>query len=187
MSLPLPGFSQLYNLGDRDLRKFAHNAYEGGLAGGAADKASALNIRSGLMTPGLAVLSTEAIIRTHVHGRAWNRTGSSKLTGAEHSQRNELLLAGHALVGAASLGKVAARSMLADVGPLAIRHLNVPVLLRVGMLSIQVVGDGHRRRTSAAPSWEELLADAAEPWQLSMAVDIDNQVRTQLHGAQFAV
>lgn len=54
------------------------------------------------------------------------------------------------MVGAASLGKVVARSMLDDVGPLAIRHLNVPVLRRIGMLSLQVVGDGHRRRTSEA-------------------------------------
>jgi len=187
MSLPLPGFSKLYDLGDRDLRKFVHNAYEGGLASNKPEKASALNIRSGLMTPGLAVLSTEAIIRTHVHGRAWNRTGTAKLTDAEHAQRTELLLAGHAMVGAASLGKVAARSMLEGVGPLAIRHLNVPVLLRVGMLSLQVVGDSHRRRASGAPSWDDLLADAAQPWQLPMAMDIDNQVAVRLRDPAFTI
>lgn len=180
MSLPLPGFSQLYNLGDRDLRKFAHNAYEGGLAGKTADKASALNIRSGLMSPGLAVLSTEAIIRTHVHGRAWNGTGSAKLTTAERAQRTELLLAGHSMVGAASLGKVAARAMLDGVGPLSIRHLNLPVLLRIGMLSLQVVSDNRKRRTSGASSWDQLLTGEARPWQLAAAVDIDAQLATQL-------
>lgn len=187
MSLPLPGFSKLYEIGGKDLRRFVHNAYEGGLAGGRANQASALNIRSGLMTPGLAVLSTEAIIRTHVHGRAWNRTGSAELTATEHAQRSELLLAGHAMVGAASLGKVAARSMLDGVGPLAIRHVNVPVLLRIGMLSLQVVGDGHRRRTSGAASWDELFANAAQPWQLPAAVDIENQTAALLNTACFTV
>lgn len=176
MSLPLPGFSLLSELGDRDTRKFAHNVYEGGLAGGRAHKNSALNIRSGLMTPGLAVLSTEAIIRTHVHGRAWNRTGSPALTVAEQSLRSELLLAGHAIVGAASLGKVAARSMLAGVGPLSIRHLNLPVLLRIGMLSLEVVADGRRRRSSGAASWDELLTLEVQPWQLAEAADIERQL-----------
>lgn len=176
MSLPLPGFSLLYELGDRDTRKFAHNVYEGGLAGGRAHKNSALNIRSGLMTPGLAVLSTEAIVRTHVHGRAWNRTGSPALTVAEQSLRSELLLAGHAIVGAASLGKVAARSMLAGVGPLSIRHLNLPVLLRIGMLSLEVVADGRRRRSSGAASWDELLTLEVQPWQLAEAADIERQL-----------
>lgn len=176
MSLPLPGFSLLHELGDRDTRKFAHNVYEGGLAGGRAHKNSALNFRSGLMSPGLAVLSTEAIIRTHVHGRAWNRSGSPALTVAEQALRSELLLAGHAMVGAASLGKVAARSMLAGVGPLSIRHLNLPVLLRIGMLSLEVVADGRRRRSSGAASWDELLALEVQPWQLAEALDIEGQL-----------
>ncbi len=152
----------------------------GGLAGKTADKASALNIRSGLMSPGLAVLSTEAIIRTHVHGRAWNRTGSAKLTTAERAQRTELLLAGHSMVGAASLGKVAARAMLDGVGPLSIRHLNLPVLLRIGMLSLQVVSDNQKRRTSGASSWDELFTGAALPWQLAAAADIDSHLATHL-------
>lgn len=176
MSLPLPGFTKLWEIGDQDLRRFVHNAYDGGLAGGASEYSSALNIRSGLMTPGLALLSTEAIIRTHVHARAWNRTGSASLSVAEHALRSELLLAGHAMVGAACLGKVAARSMLAGVGPLSIRHLNLPVLLRIGMLSLEVVADGRRRRSSGAASWDELFALEVQPWQLAEAVDIEGQL-----------
>ena len=175
MGLPLPGMTFLYQLDNREIRKFAHALYEGSTAG------TGLNMRSGLLTPGVSVLSTEVIIRTHVCARAYLRDGTLKLTPADRVLQTELLLAAHSLVGAASIGKVVMRALLADggplapteAGPLALRHLDIPVLLRIACLAVAVVDDEVCRRSSAAPSWEELLTGCVQPWQLESALDIE--------------
>lgn len=167
MSLPLPGWTLLYDLGGRRLRTFAHHAYLGGESG------AGLNLRSGAITPALSMLSTEVIVRTHVHTRALAETGTPVLSPSQAALRTELLLAGHSLVGAASLGKVTARAMLANQGPLALRHLNVPVLLRAGVLATHALRDSHVRSTSGALAWGELLASSVQPWQLDTAATVE--------------
>lgn len=153
MSLPLPGWTLLYEMPHRGLRKFAHDVYRGTALG------EGLNLRSGAATPTLAVISTETIVRTHIHARAAAQSGRAALSPAEKALRSELLLAAHAIVGAASLGKTLARSMLISTGPMALRHINVPVLLRIGMLAFEVRSDARTRTNSAAPEWREMLAD----------------------------
>ncbi|WP_280432232.1 hypothetical protein [Nocardia brasiliensis] len=151
MSLPLPGSSLLYELDNRELRKFAHAVYLGPSAG------NGLNLRSGLLTPSLGVLATEVVIRTHVHAKAYAVTGSADLDAGRQSLRQELLLAAHALVGAASVGKTAARFVTLDDQRrwLAVRHVNVPVLLRIGCLAVENVHEMRGHGTAAA-SWGEL-------------------------------
>lgn len=167
MGLPMPGSSYLCDLDNRQLRTFAHTVYEGSSIG------NGLNVRSGVLTPSLSVLSTEVIIRTHVHGRIFTQTGSAALDPAQQALRTELLLATHSLVGAASLGKTVSRALLLEKSPTAIRHLNIPVLLRMGTLAVGAMGDMKSRTSLAARSWDELLADSAQPWQLDAAYELD--------------
>lgn len=135
----MPGWSLLYELPWRKARKFAHDTYKGSNWG------DGLNARSGLVTPSLPVLSTEVIVRTHVHGRAYAATGSANLGHAQRTLRDELLLASHALVGAVALGKTTAIVLTGPGAPLslannaaAVRHLSLPTLLRVGVLAARV-------------------------------------------------
>lgn len=152
MSLPLPGWTWMYEAPYAGLAAFAEQVYRGGAPG------EGLNLRSGLATPTLAVVATETIVRTHVHARALKGSGSPALSAAEAALRSELLLAAHGLVGAASLGKTVARSFCAPTGPMALRHVNAPVLMRVGMLALEVRADVRGRAAAAAPEWTELLA-----------------------------
>jgi hypothetical protein len=165
-SLPLPWWTLLYELPWRDVRKFAHDAYNGSAFG------EGLNVRSGLLTPTLAVLTTEALLRTHVHGRALLVSGSARLDPSQEALRTELLLAGHSLVGAACLGKTITRWLVTSPA-IAVRHVNVPGLLRIGMLAVQVLRDAHGRRSSAAPDWDMLLRGVAQPWQLDAALELE--------------
>ena len=65
MSLPLPGWTRLYELPSRGLRTFADQAYDNGL-----------NIRWAALST-LPVLTTEVVVRTHVHGRAMLARGTA--------------------------------------------------------------------------------------------------------------
>ncbi|WP_172652405.1 hypothetical protein [Rhodococcus opacus] len=157
MSLPMPGSSWLYELDNRTLRAFAHEVYLGPSAG------SGLNVRSGILTPSLSVITTEVILRTHVHSRAYAATGSARLDEREQARRNELLLAAHSLVGLASAGKTLGRMIvLEDRKGMALRHLNVPVLLRTGCLAVQVAHDRRTRDRAVAQDWEALAADLVD-------------------------
>ena len=95
--------------------------------------------------------------------------------------RAELLLAGHALVGAASLGKAVTTTMATSPLPsvtrhaTAFRHLNWPVLFKVATTSLDVARDSRARRSTAA-SWDDLLAGVVAPWQLDEAVRLDAAV-----------
>lgn len=161
MSLPLPGWTALYQLPSRQLRTFAHQTYDHGL-----------NTRWAALST-LPVLTTEVVVRTHVHGRAMLARGTAVLQSAEAAQRSELLMAGHALVGAASLGK-ALTLALATRSPIrAYRHLNWPVLVRAATTSLQVAGDAQARDRNPGQSWDDLLAGVAVPWQLDAAETVD--------------
>jgi hypothetical protein len=161
MSLPLPGWTALYELPSRKLRTFAHQTYDHGL-----------NTRWAALST-LPVLTTEVVVRTHVHGRAMLASGTAVLQPAEAAQRSELLLAGHALVGAVSLGK-ALTLALATRSPIrAYQHLNWPVLVRAATTSLQVAGDGQARGRDPGRSWDDLLTVVAVPWQLDAADSVD--------------
>ena len=67
VSLPLPGWTKLYELPSRRLGTFAHQTYNSGV-----------NPRSGALST-LPVLSTGVVVRTHVHGRAVLARGSATL------------------------------------------------------------------------------------------------------------
>jgi hypothetical protein len=165
MNLPLPGWSLLYEMPNRDLRKFAHDAYAGTNSG------DGLNLRSGMLTPGLGMVATEVIVRTHTHLAAYRESGSPRLGRAATTRRNEMLLAAHAAAGAVSLSKTAAAAVAGET-VVAARHLNVPVLMRVGVLALKVRSDAALRATAGAPSWAELLEDEAATWTLPEAVTI---------------
>lgn len=155
MSLPLPGWTKLYELPVRDIRKFANEAYAGSPWG------RGLNIRSGSITPSLPVLATETIVRTHVHWNAYQASGSAHLSPSETSKLHEMLLAGHALVGAAALTH-AVTAGFGGEGPLALQHVNAPALIRTAVAARAVRADVKRRADLRPPTWDEL---AGLPWE----------------------
>jgi hypothetical protein len=165
MSLPLPGWSLLYEMPNRDLRKFAQDAYAGTNSG------DGLNLRSGVFTPGLGMVATEVIVRTHTHLSAYRETGSPRLATAGAAKRTEMLLAAHAAAGAVSLSKTAAAAVAGET-VVAARHLNVPVLTRLGRLALTVRSDAATRTAAGAPSWRQLLDEEAATWTLPEAVAI---------------
>lgn len=165
MSLPLPGWTLLRDMPDRELRAFGQEAYAGDHRG------SGLNLRSGMLTPGLGMVATEVIIRTHTHLAAYRETGSPRLATASSAKRTEMLLAAHAAAGAVSLSKTAAAAVAGET-VVAVRHLNVPVLMRVGMLALKVRSDAATRAASGASSWSQFLEDEAATWTLPEAAAI---------------
>ncbi|WP_278265358.1 hypothetical protein [Nocardia sp. AG03] len=165
MSLPLPGWSLLCEMPSHDLRTFANNAYAGTNSG------DGLNLRSGLLTPGLGMLATEVVLRTHTHLGAYRATGTARLTTAAAAKHTEMLLAAHSAAGAISLSKTAAAALAGETVTAA-RHLNIPVLLRMGMLALKVRSDAQARAQAGAPSWERLLADEAATWTLPEAITL---------------
>jgi hypothetical protein len=160
MSLPLPGWTRLNELPWRRLRVFAHQTYDQGF-----------NTRWAALSS-LPVLATEVVVRTHVHGRAMLARGEAVLQPVETAQRSELLLAGHALVGAASLGK-ALTMALATRSPIrGYRHVNWSVLVRAATTSLQVAGNEVRTRVPGR-SWDDLLLSVNGPWRLDAADEVD--------------
>lgn len=165
-SLPLPGWTLLNELPWPQAQTFARAVYMG-----ERDGAPGLTLRSGVLQ-NLPVLSTEVIVRAHVHLRAMHERGSVVLTEEEAALRDEMLLVGHGITGAASLGRTVAGALSSE-GPLSIRHLNVPVLLRVAGLGLVVA----RARTERLPEWSDLLDDLDAPWDLELAAEIEEAVR----------
>jgi hypothetical protein len=98
-----------------------------------------------------------------------------RLTEAERALQTELLLLGHGIVGATMLGKSMFKLLLTKNPVCAIRHLNVPVLLRIALLANTFGKDVRTRSDAAAPSWDDLLATWAEPWQLDTARGIEHK------------
>jgi hypothetical protein len=165
MNLPLPGWSLLCEIPIPALRKFANDAYAGTNSG------DGLNLRSGILTPGLGMLATEVVVRTHLHLAAYRSTGYSRLPTSTAAKRTEMLLAAHATAGAISLSKTAAAAITGETA-IAARHLNVPALMRTGHLALKVRSDTAARAEAGAPSWQQLLADEAATWTLPEAVTI---------------
>ncbi|MFC9840902.1 hypothetical protein ACFVKB_45180 [Rhodococcus sp. NPDC127530] len=99
----------------------------------------------------------------HVHALAYAPIGSARLDEREQARRNEPLLAAHSLVGIASAGKTLARMIvLDDRKGMAVRHVNVPVLLRIGCLAVQVANDRRTRVRAVAQDWDELAVQLLE-------------------------
>jgi hypothetical protein len=166
MSLPIPGSSLLYELDNETIRKFALHAYSGLRAG------EGLNLRSATVAPGMTALTTEVVVRSHVHLKAMRETGTFVLSPQEDRKRTELRLAAHSLVGAVSIGKATAQGLITK-HPAAIRHIQVPTLLIAGKAALQAVADASAARRASAPTWDQLVLDVAQPWQLDLASDID--------------
>lgn len=165
MSLPLPGWTYFRDIPDRDLRSFGQAAYAGDFHG------SGLNLRSGLLTPGLGMVATELVIRTHLSLASWRTDQTIRLTVPAKAKRTEMLLAAHAVAGATSIAKSTALA-IAGEGPIAARHLNIPVLLRVGRLGLSVAADSRTRERAGAPSWETMLEQEAATWTLPEAITL---------------
>ncbi|MFJ6096614.1 hypothetical protein [Williamsia muralis] len=170
MSLPMPGWTLLTELPSRDIRKFANTAYAG------TKDNPGLNTRTGTLTPSLAALSTELIIRTHVHARSYYVTGSPALSKSDSALQNEMLLAAHSVTNAVSLGKATAVAMLSKNGALAIRHLNLPVLLKIAEVGARVAGDYGERRAAQPDTWESLFEASVQPWQFETAAAVEQRV-----------
>ncbi|MGX1809362.1 hypothetical protein ACWIGI_26875 [Nocardia sp. NPDC055321] len=165
MSLPMPGWTLLYEMPSKAVRTFAHDAYSG------ANYGQGLNLRSGILTPGLGMLATELIIRTHSHLDAYCIDDTVRLMSSRTAKHAELMLAAHSAAGAISLSKTAAAAVSGE-SALAVRHLNIPVLLRIGKLALQVRADTAARASAEAPSWEQLLATEATSWTLPEAITL---------------
>lgn len=171
MSLPLPGWTLFREIPDRDLRSFAQTAYAGDFHG------SGLNLRSGLLAPGLGMVATEVVIRTHVSLISWRTDQMIRLAGRAQAKRAEMLLAAHAVAGATSIAKSVALAIGGE-GPTAARHLNIPVLLRVGGLALSVAADSRSREHADEPSWEAMLEQEAATWTLPEAVTLADLIVT---------
>ena len=153
----------LRELPNQKLREFGREAYAGDRRG------SGLNLRSGVLTPGLGMATTEVLIRTHTHLAFYAETGSFQLPTANSAKRSEMLLAAHTAAGAVSLSKTAAVAAAGET-VVAVRHLNVPVLMRIGMLALTVRSDAATRDAAGPTSWSQLLEEEAATWTLSEAI-----------------
>ncbi len=125
-------------------------------------------MRSGLLAPGLCVLTTEVVIRGHASWEAYQLHGSFALKPAEQRKRVEVLLASHALVGAATISNAVARGVLGE-GLLGARHLNLPVLMRAGGSALTLLDAERKHRQLEQPSWDDLLLGQRLPWNLDAA------------------
>ncbi|MEJ2866927.1 hypothetical protein WCD74_04065 [Actinomycetospora sp. OC33-EN08] len=166
-SIPLPGWTYLNELPWEGAQTFARYVYMG-----ERDGAPGLTLRTAALQP-LPVLAVETIVRVHLHARAVHERGTPALLPAERSLRDEMLLAGHALTAAGSLGRALATAYTTS-GPLALRHVNVPCLVRTGRLAHHVV---KARRDEPVPEWSELVARLEKPWRSDLVTDIDMAAR----------
>lgn len=169
MSLPIPGFSLLYESDNEALRTFALHAYKGLRSG------EGFNLRSAIAAPGLITIATEIVLRTYIHLSALRDHGSAVLTRAEERKKAELQLAAHSLVGAVSIGKAVTQALTFEYGPhpAHVRHVNIPTLVMAGKAALQVVRDVSAERRACAPTWDELVLDSAQAWQLDLACEIE--------------
>lgn len=161
MSLPLPWWSKLYESPHRDLRKLAANLYD------PVDAGTGLNMRSAFLSKSIPVAANEVVVRTKVHLDRYSQRGTfGSLSENTKLRRDEMLLAAQGALGASALGKTAV-VLVATKNPLGIRHLNAPALARTGFLGFKVVREYRRRRADRSiPSWDALLIEGANPWEL---------------------
>ncbi|WP_227983228.1 hypothetical protein [Nocardia spumae] len=174
MSLPMPGMSWLRAADSEITRQFALHAYSDMRAG------EGWNQRDATMVPPLPTTMTELLIRTHTCAESYRESGSFTPSNDRYRRKqNELLLAAHTLVAAASLGTATAQllAIRTERGVLdpAIRHLQLPALVRAGWLAINVVGDARSATEHPARSWDELVLQMEE-------LDLPGQLASRIEG-----
>ena len=173
MSLPVPGMSWLYNSHDEAVKDFALHAYSGLRPG------HGWNLRNATIIPGLTAILTEVIIRTHTATEIYRSDSASDQTSPRlERKRTELLLAAHSLVGAISTGKAVAQLLAVKnergaFHPAAIRHVQVPSLLRAGKLAIDVVDQARRASGYEAQTWDELIINTTFVQNLDLSARLE--------------
>ncbi|MBF6148033.1 hypothetical protein [Nocardia nova] len=176
MSLPIPGMSWLYEADSEAAHQFALHAFSGMRAG------EGWNLRSATAVPALSTATTEIVIRTHTWAEIHRGTGNfPPRTARQRRKQNELLMAAHTLVAASSLGKAVANMLAAEYSgrawhPAAIRHVQLPSLIRAGWLAVEVVNDARAANKHSARSWDELLIDSAQIRQLDLTARLDDRI-----------
>jgi len=116
-SLPFPGMSLLTDMPVKEIREFAIALYKNGL-----------NLQS-ILVQALAPALVEIVVRSYFLGRQFIETKSIRITPEKKQKLTELLLAAHATVVAVNAGKVVI--MANAEGPVALRHLNVPAIMKM--------------------------------------------------------
>jgi hypothetical protein len=149
MSLPLPGWTLIQNMPSERVRDLGAALYRG------SRQTPGYNMRSGMLAPGLSVLTVETVIRTHIHTRAYSRRQTFSLNPSEKAKLNEMLLAGQGCLAGASLGSAVFRGFFGE-GIVAVRHVNVPALLRTGVAAVTVASDARTRSGLSPDDWRQL-------------------------------
>lgn len=148
LSLPLPGWTLIGELPERQVRVFASDLYRAGF-----------NTRSGALVPGLGVVLVEVLIRSHLALQSFASRGSLLLQPQEKAKANEMLLVAQSGLAAASASVAAARALTGE-GALALRHLNAPAFARAGVAAVVVMTNRAQVRRYEPTSWLA-LAEAA--------------------------
>lgn len=68
--------------------------------------------------------------------------------------------------------------MMHAEGPVALRHVNAPALIRCGVASVAVLRDRRQRNALKPPEWEDLLRGAVVPWELASAEAVEEYAET---------
>lgn len=131
-SLPIPGWTFLHDVPNHTIRSWGAGSYKAGL-----------NLRRLITTGVLSVAAVEVVIRSSVYARTYvearreDGRGSCRLTPERRWKLDNMLLAGHGIVSAASAGKVAIRWQ--TDGPAALRHLNLPTIAAATRYALPVM------------------------------------------------
>lgn len=118
-------------------------------------------------------------IRTHTATETYRSDSAPDQTRPQlERKRTELLLAAHALVGAISTRKAVAQLLAVKnergaFHPAAIRHVQVPSLLRAGQLAIDVVDQARRASGYEARTWDELVIDTTFAQNLDLSAQLE--------------
>lgn len=148
LSLPLPGWTLLANVPQRDLRTLAAGLYRHGY-----------NIRSGALTPGLGVILVEVILRAHQALTSHATTGTFRLQPSQSAKADEMLLVAQSGLAATSASIAAARALTGE-GALALRHLNTPAFARAAVAAAVVISNRAQIRRLEPTSWYDLAQKA---------------------------
>ena len=149
MSLPLPGWTLIQDMSSERVRELGAALYRG------SRRTPGYNMRSEMVVPGLSVLTVETVIRTHIHVRAYGKRQTFSLNQSERAKQNEMLMAGQGCLASASLGNAVFRGFFGE-GMVAVRHVNVPALLRTGVAAVAVASDVRTRSKLSPDDWRHL-------------------------------
>ncbi|WP_433712884.1 hypothetical protein ACQP2U_00745 [Nocardia sp. CA-084685] len=97
------------------------------------------------------------LVLAHIHAEAYVATGSADLDERHERLRAELLLAAHALAGAAAAGETLTGFVMLDDKQrwTALRHMKIPLALRSGCLAVENARAVQVRHQSTE-GWDEL-------------------------------